>query len=234
MKLNNKLIVNAPHIHELKKYQPVEGIVMHNCIFCHHEEQLSKEVIFQTPNFYLLPNFTPIVEGDMMILSKSHYGCAGELDNSIREEFIGLRKLAKNLTYEIYGKVMSYEHGRAGHCVQLQETSIPSHHFHMHILPAVVDIRESLRNLFREINLKCFSEIFHAYERNGNYLYYENNKNEKYFYPKDEKFVESHFLRSLICKELKTAELVDWEKYRDFESQAIAIKKYKALLKGCR
>ena len=228
--LSRKLNYEYPfNLNELMQYLPDRHAAhSHNCFFCNYQED--NNVFFETANYYLSADRSPIVEGHLMILSKGHYGCAGELSNALQEELIALKALAEQLVIEVYGKASCYEHGRAGHCVQYAGTNNPCHHFHLHVLPINVAIQEPLKKLYKEITLEHYTDLENAYERYGNYLYFETSSNEKYFYCVNEKAVESHLLRTLICNELNTAEKSQWEDFQDPALQRIAYEKYKILL----
>jgi diadenosine tetraphosphate (Ap4A) HIT family hydrolase len=183
---------------------------MNNCVFC----QPLKELVFlETNNFYILYDPYPVVIGHIMLTSKKHFGCLGELTEEIFFELEELDLYCSNLIQNKYGLVTSYEHGRAGSCSL--GSSDGCHHFHLHFLP----IKGSFESLiaYNSIRLKDHKEIKGYYSSYGNYLYLKNHANKRFFYPVHFQEVPNHYLRTLAAQEIGCFENADWTKYKSMD-----------------
>jgi diadenosine tetraphosphate (Ap4A) HIT family hydrolase len=171
------------------------------CMFC----DVSKPLIeSETENLWLIRDKYPIADGHYMIISKDHYGCMGELPIPFFDEIEQLRWRLP------YSQSIAYEHGRAGHCVKLKGSQVTCHHFHLHFLPLDADIRTLLQPRFSSHKMSALSEVRRLFETLGEYLFFENYDGQKLFYPASSQ-VESHLLRTLICKTIGSPERADWE-----------------------
>jgi len=178
-------------------------------------EQVLEDILFETANFYVALDISPIREGHLMIISNEHFGSAGELPDYLRKELLALKNNLRDLVETTYNKTIFYEHGRAGHCLKLKDSEVLCNHFHLHAVPTNTDIHELLIKDYPAMKLSSYADIFHMYDRYGSYLYFENNDSEMYFYPASDENVAPHLLRSLLCKKLKTPKKSDWDKYRN-------------------
>ena len=77
------------------KYAKVDYESITRCIFCDIPKK-DFEIYFETPNFLVMPNPQYIVLGHMMIASKAHYGCTGELPPELFEEFVACHTFIHN------------------------------------------------------------------------------------------------------------------------------------------
>lgn len=182
------------------------------CLFC---DPYNGMIVKSTTHFNVLADTFPIVAGHTMVSSKGHFGCAGEIPPELQEELFAIKNDIADTFQKEYGKVIFYEHGRAGCCLTQDPEGSKCEHFHLHALPADVDIAPQLAQKFSHVQLRSFNDVYEQYYSNGNYLYFENNKGEIYFYPTSEYNVESHHLRTLICQELDILERSNWEEYKD-------------------
>lgn len=182
-----------------------------DCIFC--EVEFSK-VLFSTENFIVALDDFPLTEGHLLIFSKEHYGCGGELPKTNLFDLISLKDKVSTLLREVYGKVIFYEHGRAGHCVSFSPDERLCHHFHLHALPLSQDISSNLDDQFQRLNMSSYASIDDFFNKFGEYLFFENNDKKAIFYPVVTE-IESHLLRTLVANALQAPERADWENFDD-------------------
>lgn len=182
------------------------------CLFC---DPFPAMHIISTENFNLLADTFPVVSGHLMISSKEHYGCAGEIPEELQAEFLALKHSIRQTIQAKHGNVIFYEHGRAGCCLANNPDGSKCEHFHLHALPVSIDITKYLDATFDKIVMQDYREIFENYYAYGNYLYFENAVGGKYFYPAPDGKVGSHLLRTLVCKELNVLERSDWQQYTE-------------------
>lgn len=180
------------------------------CLFCSPIEGMP---IYETENFRVLLDTFPVIPGHLMISSKAHYGSAGEIPEELQEEMIALKNLLREQVSQINGNAIFYEHGRAGCCMKANPNGQKCEHFHLHCLPADLSISEKLKVKYSEISMNSFKEIRDLFLEQGNYLFFENTKEEQYFYPAEDHKVESHLLRTVICQALGISDRSDWESY---------------------
>lgn len=184
------------------------------CLFC---DPFPAMHVNNTENFNLLADTFPVVAGHLMISSKEHYGCAGELPEELQDEFINLKSSIAETIRKNGKQVIFYEHGRAGCCLANNPDGSKCEHFHLHALPVALDITQNLDLTFNKIKMQNYKEIFENYYAYGNYLFFENAAGESFFYPAIDDKVGSHLLRTLICKELNVLERSDWQQYTESE-----------------
>ena len=142
------------------------------CIFCGIDR--STETYFETPNFLIAANPFYIVPGHLMIISKSHYGCVGELPSELFEEFIACKTFAQNvIKTQLNIDPIFYEHGRAGSCISASEDDAKCEHMHFHILPTDINISDKILNNLKTIQITT-SSIRDQFEKYGSYLFFEN------------------------------------------------------------
>ncbi len=177
------------------------------CVFCNLEEKLK---IYATKNFFVIFDPYPLVEGHLIISSKAHYGCLGDLPyNMLEEIFILKEKVAKIIT-KVYRNVCFYEHGRAGGCLPTDPNNRMCHHLHLHAIPFYGDIVKDLELKFKPEKLDNFFKVKEYYEGLGEYLYFENSLGEMMFYSVNEGDVPMHYFRTLISKYIGKPHLADW------------------------
>ncbi|MBX9786973.1 MAG: hypothetical protein K2Y08_06515 [Alphaproteobacteria bacterium] len=189
-----------------------------NCVFCEADENLK---IYETKNLFILFDPYPLMEGHLMISSKEHYGCAGELPEEFIEELSFLKEKVRLILKKTYGNVSFYEHGRAGGCMATDPGNRLCHHFHLHALPFTGDVHRDLETKFRGKPLEGFSMIKTYFEGYGEYLYFENCEGVSKFYPSSGKVVPSHHLRTLISQCLGHPHRADWETYSQHKERVL-------------
>lgn len=177
-----------------------------NCLFC--EPSSPKKILFETDNFYVTFDDSPLIEGHIMIHSKVHYGCCGEVSEELWEELLQLKSQVHDLIIDLYGVCSFYEHGRAGHCsVSTDETLCE--HFHLHALPLAEDISSDIAQNHEVFKLNDIKELPSYYEQYDQYLLYEN-KDALYFYPVVDE-IPSHYLRTIVANKINHPERANWE-----------------------
>ena len=159
-----------------------------------------------------------------MIVSKAHYGCAGELPAELLGEFVATVDFAKSLVSRTYGPhVFLYEHGRAGHCDISGD--IMCHHFHLHFVPADVSLVRTLGKRFHGMSFERYDEIPQLYQTHGDYLLVENPTGEKLMCPASGP-IEPHLLRTLAAGKIGRPFKSDWQECIDRNAVKAAFARY--------
>lgn len=182
------------------------------CLFC---DPFPGMIVEETKHFRVLLDTFPVIPGHVMISSKAHYGSAGEVSSEYQKELCLLKDVVRSQVFKINESTFFYEHGRAGCCLAANPDGSKCEHFHLHCIPADIDLTPNLNNRFQQISLNKYNEISDLFMQYGNYLFIETNKQEMHFYPAEDENVESHLLRTLICEALNVDDLAHWERYID-------------------
>jgi len=181
-----------------------------NCLFC--TPSSPKKILIETHNFFVTYDDSPLIEGHILIHSKEHYGCSGELPENLFKELLEIKDIVYSLVIELYGACSFYEHGRAGHCsISLDETLCE--HFHLHALPLVEDISRDIATTHKDIELSSFSDVPKFFEQYDQYLLFEQG-DIVHFYPVLTE-IPSHFLRTVISEKIGQPERADWATAHD-------------------
>lgn len=181
------------------------------CIFC---EACHHKVLFSDEDFIVALDNFPLVEGHILIFSKIHYGCAGELPEQQLAKLTLLKSKVADLLVARYKKVAFYEHGRAGSCVSFGPDERLCHHFHLHALPIDLDISVDLRKRFPQHKpVDDYRSMDNLFQKFGEYLYFEGYEREGCFYPVADA-IPSHLMRTLIADALHDPGLADWENFK--------------------
>lgn len=159
-----------------------------------------------------------LIPGHLLMTSREHYSCLGEIPIGLQQEGNELRNLAYTYLQKTFKEpVTRYEHGRAGHCL-LRDTSTRScHHYHEHLIPKLLPLHASLSSNFKFIPYQSESELCALYERYNEYLLVEEPNIGKRFYIAKNKTIEPHLLRTLSAQALGYPERQNWENYESCE-----------------
>jgi len=187
-------------------------------------------ILYQTPNFIVVPDIAPIVEGHLLIISKKHYPCYGKLEQNYFHELIELKEKISKFLARHYQNPLFFEHGpavskHAGCCID---------HAHLHCLPINIDLTSSIYHKLHKIRINSIEEICKYSVQNISYLYYETNKKDKFIYPLSGDFsvLPSQYLRKVIASKLNLPQwnwrdIISDPSYQDSKlKQVINIVKY--------
>ena len=199
-----------------------------NCVLCNglndnfknimeqYVELQSNVVLFETPNFKIIPDKFPIATNHIIILPKAHINTFSELDKSEETEIEGILNRLENVTKS--KNFIMFEHGTS----KKEEFNTPSHiksifHAHLHFIPDVKCNTQDIELFFEQKGVtlcdsngkkKDIEEFETKYSRNSDlinfirnsvmyedrsnncimsYFYIKNSDNTQLFFP--EKFV---------------------------------------------
>ena len=185
------------------------------CVFCQPMQEL---VLESTPHFQLIFDPFALVPGHLLITSKNHYGCLGEVPRELQQECDDLRKRASDLLEESFEQpVFRYEHGRAGHCIANGVSSRSCHHYHEHLLPADISLQAVMEKRFKGIRVQDSEEICDLFDRYDEYLLVDEPSSGPLFYIASSDDVEPHLLRTLVSQQLLCPDRADWENYTSLD-----------------
>lgn len=185
------------------------------CVFCNPSKDL---ILVESENFTLMLDPFALIPGHLLITSRAHYGCLGEVPEHLQDECSKLRLYGYNLLFDHFNKgVTRYEHGRAGHCISRGKSARSCHHYHEHLIPETLSIHSQLESSFKCILYDEETEVVELFNRYHEYLLVVESDGTKRFYVAKSENVPPHLLRTLTAQALGKPELHDWEGYTSCE-----------------
>ena len=186
------------------------------CEFCFPDRN---RILFETDLFYAMLSLGPIAEGHSLLIAKSHYWCCAAVPQEEQRQFLTAKQGLAELLKEEYGPCITFEHGRTASCVD-EEDGSPHEttlcfHAHLHIVPTSVDLFEDLKRYFVPLQCESWDEIVEFYERNEEYLLYEDQLGEMTVFPG--RRLPQYFLRLLLASQLGFPEKASWRQYKGFD-----------------
>ncbi len=157
---------------------------MVNCPFCRElqsgrlpdfcKADIASRILHETPRFVVMADISPLVPGHVMIVPKNHILCYGAVEDTARDEFSGLVNATRTILREHYGPSVILEHGTSS----LEPVADHVTHAHLHIVPAAIDIRDSLMN-FNTTTIASLSDLSSWATRDEAYIYFESCAGER-------------------------------------------------------
>ena len=215
------------------KCTPFLEKIQGKCGFCVLLEPL---VLFTGQDFYIVLSLGQIIEGYLLICTKSHRSCCGDISIEQIPEFTKLKSMVKEIFKKAYKKKpIFYEHGQTGVCMRHLIDNMQNHcyHAHLHVLPCEIDIldlvKEKVPHYIKVSNFQKLIEIRNKKLNGGAYLFYENNDEKKFIFPAENINLPRQFLRRCVATKIGRPYLFDWEYHPGWRKLASAYKKLRPL-----
>lgn len=145
---------------------------MNKCIFCDYD-RIKEGIVYESDNFYLKVNFGVVSPGHLIIISRYHYSCFGEMPDELDDEYKRLKNQTTEFITKKFHKPFLVEYGAWGQSVE---------HAHLHFIPLksneyeIDSIMDELfiptGEYFEEANLAKIKQI---YKNEGGYISVEEN-----------------------------------------------------------
>jgi diadenosine tetraphosphate (Ap4A) HIT family hydrolase len=159
-------------------------VPMVNCPFCRELQNgrlpefcdagIDSRILHETNNFVVIPDISPLVPGHVMIVPKAHILCYGAVEATTQDEFSGIVNAARMIIRDHYGPSVILEHGTSS----IDDVADHVSHAHLHIVPAAIDIRDSLLN-FNTTTIASLADLSSWAARDEAYIYFENLTGER-------------------------------------------------------
>lgn len=204
------------------KYSCIEPYINDESDTCSYCDHLTPLILLEGKHTYVTLAIGQIVEGYLQICSQKHRTAATGLFAYETEELIKMKQVVRKAFKEVYGTPgIAFEHGKAGSCLwgekREKNASDLCHHFHIHFVPANVDIRPLIKEyLSEEIIVRNMLELKRVRKEileAEPYLYFEDSDEVGYVYPVEDIEIPRQFLRSCVAKGLGKPERADWMSY---------------------
>lgn len=179
---------------------------MQNCPFCNIDKtKIYNTVLDETKYFYVIPDRCSIVDGYILIISKSHINSMADLKSEEMLEYENLIHKYREIFYSIYKKYpIIFEHGTPK--IEDKNKANSIFHSHTHI---VNHNYKNEKSLLEKENFRKVTKIMDI-DNNKNYIFYTNPNNEIYVTNNFKPI--SQFMRIEIAKDLNLLDYYDWHK----------------------
>lgn len=192
-----------------------------NCRFCFPPDK--ERILKKTKNFYIMLSLGPIVEGHMLIITKSHIPLFQSLSEHLVIEFLAIKRVVRKIFNEKYGGCIFFEHNLSSTSITKRDTP-HDYHAHLHCVPTDADILQDIKEFLIPTQVANWDSLRDYARRFSESIYYEDNNGNMYIFPVN-KHLRKQFLRYLLAKKLGVPERADWAIYLGWEDIFTAIKK---------
>ena len=202
------------------------------CKFCnsvvgHHIVQSKApwdHILFETPNFIVVPTRGAIVEGWVLIVTRTHYLCMGALENELVSELRELCGLVCAALQECYGPVRIFENGPTK---PKQAVGCGVDHAHLHALPTDFNLIEGIQDIcghsLQWIPANGIQDAVELHERGLPYLYVEQPTGEAYLTTRPD--FESQLFRRAIATYYGRPDCYDWRVFPEEDNVRLTVER---------
>jgi diadenosine tetraphosphate (Ap4A) HIT family hydrolase len=162
-----------------------------DCAFCKRTEISS--ILKETPNFLLAADHAPLVEGHILIITKQHFACYGEVPAKLDAELFSLKCEVQRFFTHCYTPVVFWEHGIFKQTV---------FHAHLHCFPWGIsgyDLDKKLHNII----VSSQEDVRQWYSTQGHYFFMEDSNRALLFAPELDRYlgiVKNVFWRGIVSR----------------------------------
>ncbi len=120
----------------------VEGMKL-KCKFCQKfggptgGEEESDHVLFESPNFVVVPTIGSIIPGWVLVVPRSHFLNVGSFNLALFQEFMRIQEIAAKALRDCFGPVSIFEHGPVR---ERESVGCGVDHAHLHIVATELDL----------------------------------------------------------------------------------------------
>lgn len=195
---------------------------LRECEFCYYD---ASRVLLEDRSFYVYASLGQVVEGYLLINSRTHYGSCAELSSLETEELLILKTHVRRILSQQYGGCIFFEHGRMGHCEGRSSSHLYCTHAHMHCVPTLIDLVDDLREEVPVFRVQSWEDIRGWRSSHSEYLYYEDPQERMYLVDIDPTEIQPRFFRTTLAEALGEPYKACWRNYPGWrEIQEVRLK----------
>lgn len=188
---------------------------------------LPSRIVYETDNFFMISSLGQFVKDYLLIFTKKHFSCIGQLSNELLIELLEVKNKMITVLQETYGSITIFEHG-----VFTRNNKKLSCINHVHLVPFTLDLNDDLEKILPHyIKIDKINELRELTKLNNQYIYYESCFGEKRIYLAEK--IESQLLRKLIANSSGVAEKWDWRIYPETHNLLHTYNKISRKIKDC-
>lgn len=158
-----------------------------NCIFCDYE-QINDDILWESKNFFIKVGKGILTPGHVLLISKKHFSCFGEMPEELETEFNDVKKRIIDQISKEFSEPLLFEQGVRGQSIA---------HAHIHILPTknkefiLPIVNDKVFPELEKTKIKDIKDIRDIFSKEKEYIYL-GEKGEKWIFHsgknKDKKF----------------------------------------------
>jgi len=149
------------------------------CAFCQHSD-IARYVLRETPNFLIVTDHAPLVEGHLLIIPRSHYTCYGDVPPELDAELFAIKQEVQQFLAQYYAPVVFWEHGIFRQTV---------FHAHLHCFPFGTIEYDHTQELHGAV-VQTQEDIRTWHATQGQYFYMEQADTALLFAPEIERYLQ--------------------------------------------
>lgn len=147
-----------------------------DCPFCIRQDL--RNILAESPSFFLLADHAPLIEGHILLVPKAHYSCYGTVPLELEQEFLDMKVRAAAFLRQTYRAPVFFEHGIFRqtvfhahlHCFPFGSLQLDLAAYHPSPAPHIEDVRR-------------------WYAEKGQYFYFEQRMGEgQLFLPEEVRY----------------------------------------------
>jgi len=153
-------------------------MIKENCLFCNYN-LIKEDILWESENFFVKVGVGILAPGHVMMVSKNHLSCFGELPKNLFKEFSNFKEELFNSIKSNFSEPLIYEQGAYGQSVE---------HAHLHILPMktdyfnLINIGDKILRDLKSTKIDDIFQIIDIFGKYGSYMYLEENGNKQIFH----------------------------------------------------
>jgi len=169
-------------------------------------------ILFQSEHFVAVPTIGSLVEGWLLIVTKHHHLCMGELAADRFDELDQFKLEVARSVERNYGPVAIFEHGPS---LPKQGVGCGVDHAHLHVVPTTCDLVLGLRGVMtRDLcwtDVRAICDARDAFDSGLEYLYVEQPLSHGRIATGHG--FESQLFRKVIARYIGEPDRFDWKLY---------------------
>lgn len=167
--------------------------------------QIYQAILCNTKHFYVKTDISPVTEGHLLVIPKTHIFCMATIPSAYEDEFEEILHNIERFYYRKGANCLFFEHGC---CNEKEPGSSCIHHAHLHAIPvSPTDEKTIIIEACKKLGTPLFSK---SLVMDTGYLYLKTTCMNKAFYWKDE-VKQSQFFRILISKTIGDIRRSRWQ-----------------------